>query len=1032
MAAMTSSRPESGTNRSKTKPASLASCVERHALEHPHVVALTCGGEDLTYTALNARANHVARSLLVEGVTAGDFVGVYLKRGVDLIVALVGVSKSGAAAVPIDAEYPGQRVRYIAEDSGMAVMLTSTELTLPSMQARTVFMEDLTSSTSMRPCKGEPPPAERGDLACVIYTSGTTGNPKGVMLTHGNLSYTCRRTRNLLGIHSGDVLAMLHSISFDLSHWAIFSTLSTGATLVIAPEHVTRSEDDLYALLAKHRVTVLIQTPSGFRLIDRADERGGHGTELSLREVILCGEPADEEGLRGWFKRHGDEEPAIFNMYGPTETTVVDTFHRMTQDDVEQPQSNIGRPLRGTKIYILDKFLQPVPAGVVGEIHIGGPGVAYGYLNKPELTEARFIPDPFASATTKSGARLYKSGDMAKFLPNGEISFVGRADDQVKVRGFRIELGELRTAIRAFPGVSDAVATVHVEPCAEARHLVAYVVGECGVDVDPSKLLEHLRSELPRHAVPTFIVPIEHVPLTSNGKLDYDALPAPDRTRHLPRVSFVEPQSDLERTLARHWQRALSVEHVGLHDNFFDLGGDSLQAASLVQRLSAELGRKLSGRLILEHQTVAAMAAALEHAGVSVRPAKLPVAHDDEQTTLSLLEPPVSLEYRPLLSLIATGELGTVDAVAITEIPSMIFGDGVKLPEEIVAEGMQGVPMLTGVDELPMGRIGIIALPLRDDDVCKDEAALTKSLVQAMRLAKAVGAKKVSLMGLLGTASGYGSALVRATEGAGLPEVTTGHAATACAVVLSVQRILKEASRTIENETVGVLGIGSIGTASLRTLLAHERHPRELILCDLFEKREALEALADEARKTYDFAGNITIVESHAEVPARFYDASLIIGASSVGGILKVSQLNPGTLIVDDSLPHCFDTAQAIERLDRDGDILFTEGGFIQLREPVQRTRYMPGDLPDGVDLSTLAFYNVSDPCHYHSCILSSLLPCVFPDLALTVGAAPDHQTCDAYFKKLAELGASGPSLQCGAYELPAAQVAAFRSRFGG
>jgi amino acid adenylation domain-containing protein len=446
--------------------------------------------------------------------------------------------------------------------------------------------------------------AKPENLAYVIYTSGSTGKPKGVLVTHGNVTRLFDATDPWYHFGPEDVWTLFHSYAFDFSVWEIWGALLYGGRLVIVPFEVSRSPKEFHKLLVDERVTVLNQTPSAFYQLIQAEETGEAKGNLSLRLVIFGGEALELKYLKPWFKRHGDKTPQMVNMYGITETTVHVTYRPITYEDVESGQGSvIGVAIPDLQLYVLDGNLVPVPVGVAGELYVGGAGLGRGYLNRPELTMERFIPDPFS---TKPGARLYKSGDVARFLPNRDLEYLGRADQQVQIRGFRVELGEIESVLVEHESVNQAVVIIREGRLGDQR-LVAYLVpGSVGA-LNIPELRKHLRKKLPEYMIPQHFVELEVIPLTPNGKVDRRALPEPKVDRQTEE-SYVAPRSEVEKTIASIWQELLDIKNVGIHDNFFELGGHSLLLVRMITRLKKTFGKELSIVEMFRHPTIAALA----------------------------------------------------------------------------------------------------------------------------------------------------------------------------------------------------------------------------------------------------------------------------------------------------------------------------------------------------------------------------------------------------------------------------------------
>ncbi|MEU5693057.1 amino acid adenylation domain-containing protein [Actinosynnema sp. NPDC020468] len=572
-----------------------------HVVGTPDATAVVAGEDRLSYAELDGRANRLAHHLRSLGVDRGDLVGVSLDRDGDLVPALLGVTKSGAAYLPLDPAYPADRLGFMIADARVRVVVTTSrhlEAVRAVHSGQVVLLDD--DALTAHPATVPEVASEPGDLAYVIYTSGSTGRPKGVRVTHANVARLFTASDRHLGFGPHDTWSLFHSYSFDVSVWELWGALLHGGTLVVVPFAVSRSPEDFLALLVDNGVTVLSQTPSAFRgLVALAnDERWDHS---ALRAVVFAGEKLEPVDLAPWVARFGLDRPELVNMYGITETTVHSTFHRLTADDLLPGAPNrVGFPLDDLTIRLLDRAGRLVPLGVTGEIHVGGPGVTAGYLDRPELTAQRFVPDPFGPAD----AVVYRSGDLARRLPDGSLEFLGRSDRQVKLRGFRIELGEITAALTAVPGVREAVVVLREDRPGDKR-LVAYLVGE--QVPDPAALREALGATLPEHMVPAAFVGVAAIPLTPNGKLDERALPAPDETAMRGQAEVVAPRTPTEARLAAVFRDVLEVGAVGVHDGFFDLGGDSIRAVSLVGSLRVG-GFDVSVRDVFEHRTVARLA----------------------------------------------------------------------------------------------------------------------------------------------------------------------------------------------------------------------------------------------------------------------------------------------------------------------------------------------------------------------------------------------------------------------------------------
>ena len=504
-----------------------------------------------------------------------------------MVAALLGVLTAGAAYVPVDPAYPAERAAFTLEDSGAALLLQEEDLA--AADGQDAGRLDL--------------PADPDLPAYVIYTSGSTGRPKGVVVTHANVDRLFTSTGPWFGFTSEDVWTLFHSYAFDFSVWEIWGALLYGGRLVVVPYWVSRSPEAFHELLREERVTVLNQTPSAFRQLLWASE--GKPADLTLRYVVFGGEALEPASLAPWIARYGDR-PRLINMYGITETTVHVTWREVGAGDLDGG-SRIGQPLPDLAVHLLDFHTRPVPIGVPGEIHVGGAGLAQGYLGRPDLTAERFIPDPFSG---RPGARLYRSGDLARRLPDGDLEYLGRADLQVKIRGFRIELGEIEAALTGLPGVREAVVVARSDRSDRSDgsvRLVAYIAGEAA---DPAALRQALAERLPDYMIPAAFVFLAVLPLTGNGKIDRAALPAPEDAAPSA-ADRREARDPLDGHLLGLFRDALGLpagRETGIDDDFFALGGTSITSAIFAHRLQEALGETFHVVAVFDHPTVAALA----------------------------------------------------------------------------------------------------------------------------------------------------------------------------------------------------------------------------------------------------------------------------------------------------------------------------------------------------------------------------------------------------------------------------------------
>jgi amino acid adenylation domain-containing protein/non-ribosomal peptide synthase protein (TIGR01720 family) len=591
------------------RPDTLSGLFARYAATDPDRVSLVAGADRLTYRELAARAGRIAAVLATRGVRPGDRVAVGIPRSAEMVVALLAVSWAGATYVPVDIGSPPRRLRLILDDAAPSCLLTTRAagagfdgitvpvLTLDSPDTLAELAEAIPGQVPVQVPSSQP--------AYVIYTSGSTGRPKGVEVSHRAVLDMLDAVRARFDLSAADGWTVFHSVAFDFSVFEVWGALGHGARVVVVDEVTTRSPDLFWALLRAERVSILSQTPSAFYQLAEA-EPDDPGASASLRYIVLGGEALDPRRLRRWYERHAEDAPRLVNMYGITETTVHTTFRELRRDDADAPASPVGGPLPGLGVLLLDRRLNLVPAGVVGELYVSGGQVAQGYAGQPALTASRFVANPFGTG----GERLYRSGDLARWGAGGELEFVGRADDQVKLRGFRIELGEVEAALLAAPAVGQAVVLLRADD-PDHRRLVGYVVPATGAassatrtggkatrgralieprrrvrrELDPAEVRAAVAALLPEHMVPAAIVVLDRIPLTVNGKLDKAALPTPE-FGGLGEVRA--PRTGAERTVRDAFVEVLNLppeSEIGIDEDFFALGGDSILAIRLVNRV---------------------------------------------------------------------------------------------------------------------------------------------------------------------------------------------------------------------------------------------------------------------------------------------------------------------------------------------------------------------------------------------------------------------------------------------------------------
>lgn len=584
---------------------SLHKLIAHRAKEIPEKTAITFNGQTTTYKQLNDEANQLAALLIANGVQKGANVAFALDRSAEMVISILAIMKTGAVYIPLDPQFPLNRINYMLEDSQAVVLLTSEKYKgLYQSNAKELLIEDewkkLKDYEPIEPIVD----VTGDDLVYILYTSGSTGNPKGVQIAHHNLVNFLFSMQNSPGITAADKLLAVTTISFDIAGLELFLPLLTGAEIVLANTADAKDGRALLEIIERENITMMQATPYTWRILLEA------GWDESTPIKVICGGEALPLELS---QRLLSRASSLWNVYGPTETTVWSTVKKLTAED---KVISIGRPINNTSIYILDRFLNPLAPGVAGELYIGGDGVAKGYLNRPELTAEKFVNDPFSKET---GCKMYRTGDLGKFLPNGEIECLGRIDAQVKIRGYRIETGEIEYQLAKLPNIKESVVIARADNIGVDK-LVAFVV----VDYNDEALntsdqvkswKEDLKNSLPDYMVPDNFIIVPAMPLTPNGKVDKKALAKHGESITVDGDEYIAPRTDIEKLIADIWIEYLGVKKVGVHDNFFELGGHSLIAVQVMTRIEKETGKRLPLASLFDCSTVEKLAQLLELGG---------------------------------------------------------------------------------------------------------------------------------------------------------------------------------------------------------------------------------------------------------------------------------------------------------------------------------------------------------------------------------------------------------------------------------
>jgi amino acid adenylation domain-containing protein len=614
----------------------LQQIVETQVLQQPEAVAVLHGKEQITYRELNERANQLAHYLREHGVGLDVRVGILLERSVNFVVAVLGIIKAGGTYVPLDGTYPKQRLQFMLEDADVRLLLTERNQPQVATDATEVVYLDHAAELLANVSRENPENVNQAeDLAYVMYTSGSTGQPKGVAVTHRAINRLVRNTE-YVKLESSDRVGQTSNVSFDGATFEIWGALLHGATLVVLPKETVLSPLELKREIAKRKISVMFLTTALFNQMAQSVPEAF----ASLRYLIFGGEASDAQAVKRVVERGKPQH--LVNGYGPTEGTTFTTTYEVNEVTPGHALP-IGRPLSNTEVWVLDRQGHLAPAGVTGELYIGGDGIAREYLGRPDLTAERFVPHPFSN---EPGARLYRTGDLVRYMSDGNIVFLKRMDHQVKVRGFRVELGEIEAALNQYWAISESV-VIDNDDLPGGTRLIAYIVPEEGVEPASAELYAFLKEKIPSYMIPSIFVTLKEIPLTPNGKVNRAELPVPQMSEDGASANFVAPRSPLEETLAEIWRETLGVAQIGVESNFFDLGGHSLMATRVVTQIRERFGVELPLRVLFESPTIAGLAQHLD--AVQVKETQL-------SRILSMLENVENISEEEVAALLANAE----------------------------------------------------------------------------------------------------------------------------------------------------------------------------------------------------------------------------------------------------------------------------------------------------------------------------------------------------------------------------------------
>ncbi len=937
----------------------------------PDNVAIVFEGKTMTYRELNERANQLAHVLHRKGVKRDDIVGILVPRSFELIIGILAILKAGGAFMTIESDFPADRIRYMIENSKAAVLLTSDGAQVDIQADRiNIFDETVYSNESKENLEHI---NNSRDLVYVIYTSGTTGSPKGVMIEHRSLHNFVCSIKNIFTYNSESAVICMASICFDVFALEVFPTILSGSKLVLCSKAQQMIPHELATLMQSNQVTTILSTPAVLKLLI-ADDKSSKS--LSGIKFIMSGGEKFESKLLEKLRELTDAK--IINAYGPTEATIAVTFSDITHSK----KITIGKPIGNTKIYILDQYKNIVPIGVKGAIYISGDCLSRGYLHNPQLTEKSFIKG------FMENERLYATGDLARWYPEGDIDFIGREDKQVKLRGYRIELEEIENVLIKHGSIKDVV-ILNRKDDIHGEFLCAYYVSDS--ILDNKQIRSFLEKNLPQYMVPKFIIQVESIPVTSNGKIDTAALMRYDCSSYDDN-DIIEPSNEIEVKILNIVCQLLKVKRLSTEADFFEFGADSLTVIQMVSLLNKE-GYILKSEDVYRYSTVKKISEYIKTCG-------------KKQTKYRQYRSKQIERFKEIEKRIERGELAPIDSAAISYIP-----------DDIDSSNYLSRPALFQYIKTSLGNIGFYIIPIKGVELYQNRRKLLSLCMETVQQSEALGARVISLTGLIPSATSYGVDLIRKIQSG--VSVTTGHATTAASVVLTIDKMLNLNDRNIDEENIVVLGMGSVGKSVTELLLRLYPSIKRISLCELYKNRDHMREYKEKLEATFNTKVHMLFAQD--TIPEEVYQASLIIGATNVPDIIEVNRLRPGTLIIDDSGPHCFNAKDAIKRLERYGDILFTEGGVLRFPTVMEKITY----IPENIQLHNRYLKQLNSKYEVTGCVLSSLLTDKYKILSPTIGRISYNESIKHY-NILRDLDFEAADLHCENYTIPIDKIQSF------
>ena len=974
-----------------------------HVALKSNAIAIANGSTSISYSELRTISDQYAEGLS----THKDFVrqkpvAVLMDRTQDTIIAMLSIMKAGGIFLPLEKKEPVRRNQLILEASDVQLLIVDDQYA--NEYGDKYSIQKYSSIASLSGGALERETVQADDSAYLIFTSGSTGVPKGVLVSHDSFVNMINHQISRLEIGPDDVILQFASFAFDAALAETFQAICSGATLEIASDDIIADPVEFLQFIQTKSISVVTLPPAYLHTLERAPLG-------SLRLLMTAGDVPIIDDVEYYRSQH-----RYFNAYGPTEFSVCGSMQEVDKHSPLEGDIPMGQAVANCAIYVLDQNRQLLAPGVVGEIYLAGAGVSQGYINRELDNENWFLDDPF-----KVGWKMYRTGDLGVWDESGDLFFKGRSDFQVKIRGYRIDLGEIETALKRVENVRDAI-VLDKEYGDGRKGLLAYLVGE------NSSGAEHIREcishILPEYMIPSSFVFMDRFPLNVNGKIDRKVLVNIDPSFDIP-IASDEIFSDLEKQCADIWQTVLEKKILTSREHFFKSGGDSLSAIQVTSLLSNALKRSVSVKTIFQYPTLSDFAS---HIGQPERSlAKTGISAAKMSTTVTSKHV-VDIHDQPLETLVSEGRLAPLDSVALSYYSNAMI-EGSDLTEESFLQLSDSGVHLRYHITMAHGVIGVIHLPRFSSSIYSDKQGLLSEILVAIELSQSLGASHISLTGLIPSATAYGHDIVELIKGADakLPYITTGHDVTAASVLLAVEKMLATTGRRIDDLRVAFLGLGSVGKSVLELMLDRMPDLHEIMLADLFTNENAIELFGQEMIKKYPHFKKADIILSESGVSKRIYEADLIIGATNVPDLIDVQHLKKGCMIVDDSGPHCFSIDDAVERLTKSADILFTEGGVLISNSPFGVSAFLPDEMKKYLTQMGETPFGDFQVDRITGCVLSGLIDhCEKRERHLT-GPVVVEDSRSQYFKLKSWEFQSAP-LHAGSYELSEEQIETYMS----